>query len=249
MLRRERAGRSAERRYKELVAAWQRRVLPRRFAFYFRTIYALLLLLAIVWHPGSRWSLFAGFVLGMIGGAAVVAPDALMPAHIGRWQLGAWGEQNTQSELKKLKRDGWTIRHDLRWGKTANHDHVAAGPAVFVLNSKNVNQSRVTIERDILRVTHLDGEDSYIADRWVPLVEAEARSLHTELFCLLGYPVHVYPVLVIWGQFAAELEYLGAVAVVRGDVVADWLRSRPGDLLTVEKREQVARAVRALPRA
>jgi hypothetical protein len=61
-----------------------------------------------------------------------------MPHQVFKWQLGAWGEQKTASELKRLRHDGWVIRHDVVWGERANHDHVVAGPAVCLLNSKTL---------------------------------------------------------------------------------------------------------------
>jgi hypothetical protein len=248
VLRRERAGRSAERRYKDLARSWRRRVFGRRFGLYFWTIYALLLVL-VVDHRGGRWPLYAGFVFGAAAASWRVLPEALMPAHISNWQRGAWGEQNTGSELKKLSREGWTIRHDLRWGVRWNHDHVAAAGAVFVLNSKHLIDSAVTVEDKGLRVSRLDGDDSYVADRWLPSIEVEARSLKSELATRLGFPVHVYPVVVIWGVFEPEQQYVGEVSVVRGDKLVEWLRSRPTDLPSAEKRQAVARAVCKLPRA
>jgi hypothetical protein len=173
-----------------------------------------------------------------------------MPAHISRWQLGAWGEQKTKKELKPLKREGWTVRHDAAWGARANHDHVVAGPAVYVLNSKNVPDSRVEIEGEHLRVTHLDNpEDGYLADRWIPAVETEARAVERRFGRELGFPVTVYPVVVIWGAFAERQRYVGEVSVVDGLHFVEWLRSRPADLVTSEKRERVSAWVRTLPRA
>jgi hypothetical protein len=173
-----------------------------------------------------------------------------MPSHILNWKLGSWGEQMTASALKRLKREGWIVRHDVRWGYRGNHDHVVAGPAAYVLNSKNVKDSRVSIEGDVVRVRRIDDpEDGYIADRWAPNAVKEAQSLQFELDRALGFPVHVYPVVVVWGRFDARQAWVGDVAFVRGDALVEWILSRPTDLLTAEKREQVAVAVLALPRA
>jgi hypothetical protein len=130
-------------------------------------------------HLSSRWALFAGVMLGMLVMGVRALPDMLMPGHIFNWQLGAWGEQMTASELAKLSRKDWLVRHDLVWGTNgANHDHVVAGAAVFVLNSKYLKDSRIEIEGENLRVQRLDDEDdSYLADRWVPIAGAEARTL------------------------------------------------------------------------
>jgi hypothetical protein len=232
-----------------LSRSWRHRVFGRRFAFYFWTVFALLLVAVATQHAKPLWSIYASVALGAAAAFWLLAPEALMPGHIANWQRGFWGEQNTQSELKRLKREGWTVRHDVRWGERGNHDHVVARGAVYVLNSKNVKDSRVTVEGDALRVTHLDGDDSYLADRWVPTVAREARSLKAELSRRLDFPVHVYPVLVIWGRLDAKQLYVSEVAIVRGDVIASWLSARPSDLLSDEKRATAARAVRSLPRA
>jgi hypothetical protein len=69
--------------------------------------------LARAWR---RWSLIFGLGLGAAFAGWLLMPNALMPERIFRWQRGAWGEQKTQRELTRLKRDRWVVRHDLRWG-------------------------------------------------------------------------------------------------------------------------------------
>jgi hypothetical protein len=130
------AGRSGMRRYKELARDWRRRTLGRRTSIYFWTLYALAVVALVPWTP-AKWRFVEGLVFGMLGMAYFMLPDALMPEHIARWQRGAWGEQNTAKALKPLRRQGWLIRHDLATGYAkANRDHVAVGPAVYLLDSK-----------------------------------------------------------------------------------------------------------------
>ena len=236
-------------RYKSLSRAWRHRVFGRRFSFYFWLIFSLLLLLVVLARPSGRWSLLIGLGFGAAFAGWLLLPEALVPARIFRWQLGAWGEQMTQSELKRLKREGWVVRHDVRWGTRANHDHVIAGPAVYVINSKNLRNSSIEIEGGVVRVTDLDTDDSYVADRWAPIARSEARSLKRELSAELGFPVHVYPVVALWGNFDVEQRYVGEVSFVAGEKIVEWLRSRRADLLTAEKRAAVAQAVHLLPRA
>jgi len=240
------AGRSADSKYKGLSKAWRRRVLGRRTSVYFWVIFSLLLYAAVSFTPSGRWVWPVGTFFGGLGAAWLMVPDALMPSHIMNWKLGSWGEQNTASELKKLKSEGWVVRHDVKWGR-GNHDHVVAGPAVYVLNSKNVKDSEVSIDGTVVRLSRIDNpDDGYIADRWAPQAVKEARSLQIELSRALGFPVHVYPIVVVWGRFDAREAWVGDVALVRGDAITDWLRSRPADLLTPKKRERVGAAVRAL---
>lgn len=250
VLRRE-AGRSADSKYKGLSKAWRRRVLGRRTNVYFWIIFGLLLYAAVSFTPSGYWEWPIGTFLGGLGAAWFMVPDALMPSGILNWKLGSWGEQMTASELKKLGREGWTVRHDVKWGNDWNHDHVVAGPAVYVLNTKNVKNSRVTVEADVVRLQPIDDPDDsgYVADRWAGVVEGEAWALKRELTQALGFPIHVYPVVVVWGRFAEGQAWVDEVAVVRGDAIVEWLRSRPADLLTPEKQAQVASAVRALAQA
>jgi hypothetical protein len=244
------AGRSAERKHKELSQAWRVRTFGRRARLYAITFFAVLLIVVVSLHLNGRWSLMAGLILGMTIMAAWVVPDALLPSHIANWQRGAWGEQMTAYELKALRREGWTVRHDVKWGARGNHDHVVAGDAVYVLNSKNLKDSEMTIEAGGIRVTRIDNPDNdYLADRWCSSVHKEAWSLKSTLDKTLGSPVHVYPVVVLWGRFAAEQQYVGEVSVVRGDKLVEWIRSRPKDLRDPTKQHQVANAVSDLPSA
>lgn len=122
---------------------WRRRVFGRRTAIYAWLILGLLVLLAVSLHLSSRWAFLVGLILGMTATALWMIPDALMPGHIFSWQLGAWAEETTARELKQLERKGWLVRHDVKWGQRGNHDHVIAGAAVFVLNTKNVKDSSI----------------------------------------------------------------------------------------------------------
>jgi hypothetical protein len=247
---REAAGRSAERKHKELTRAWQVRMFGRRARLYAVTSFTLVLILVINLHLNGRWSLVAGLTIGMAIMGTWLVPDTLVPSHISNWQLGAWGEQMTASELKALRRDGWLVRHDVKWGPHSNHDHVLVGGAIYVLNSKNLKDSEMSIENGGIRVTRIESpEDGYFADRWCPMVKNEASSLKWKLGRTLPFPVHVYPVIVLWGTFDEGQTYVGDVSVVRGDKLVEWIRSRPHDVRDPVKKRQVADAVRALPSA
>lgn len=201
-------------------------------------------------HASRPVEVFAGLALGMAIVATWMFPSALRPGWITNWERGAWGEQMTASEVNPLRRRGWLVRHDLRWGARGNHDHLLVGPSVYVLNSKYLRDSRITIEGESLRVTRLDNEaDSYLADRCVPSAEREARHLKHELTKLADTPVHVYPVIVVWGDFPAGDGWVGDVAGVHGKRLLDWLDGRKTDLLSSERRERVAAAARTLPTA
>lgn len=248
---RDKPGRSATRHHTRVARAWRRRRFGRWAPYYAGAVVFVLILVLPGLHLSSRWALFAGVMLGMGVMAVRMLPEALMPGHIFNWQLGAWGEQMTATELAKLPRNEWVVRHDLRWGtRGANHDHVVAGPAVYVLNSKYLKDSRIQIEGANLRVQRLDDPDnSYLADRWVPSADKEANSLKWELRKALDFGVEVYPVIVLWGDFEPGPHWIGDVCILHGQSVADWIESRPADLLKPEKRQAVADYVRSMQRA
>lgn len=250
LYRRGAAGRSAERKYKELSRAWRRRILGGRLSKLLWVLWAAGLAVVVKLHLGSTWAFYAGFGFGAAATASLLLPDAVMPGRIFNWQMGSWGEQKTASELRRLKRDGWVVNNDVAWGARANHDHVVAGQSVYLLNSKNVPESAVMLENNRLRVALIDDPDnSYIADRWIPAVEREANSLERRLERELGFPVAVYPVIVLWAHFEQGAAYIGDVCVVEGSQLVDWIRSRPADLLSDEKRLRVGGWVKDLPRA
>jgi hypothetical protein len=179
-----------------------------------------------------------------------VLPDLLLPEHISRWERGKWGEELTAKELKPLMREGWTVRHDLATRWAGNRDHVVGGSAVFLLDSKNLNDSEVRVDGCELVVTRIDNpEDSYKQDKPIYSIERSARSFSRELAAEVGFPVAVYPVIVLWAIFPQETVYAGNVAVVSGERLAEFIRGRPVDLFDVSKRESVARWLRALPSA
>jgi hypothetical protein len=135
----------------------------------------------------------------------------------------------------------------VKWGDRGNHDHVVAGAAIYVLNSKNLKDNKMSIEPGGIRVTRLENpDDGYLADQWCGTVQKEARSLKFKLDRALGFPVYVYPVIVLWGEFDEGQRFVGEVSVVRGDRLVEWIRGRPTDLHNAEKRQAVADAVRAL---
>ena len=230
------------------ATAWRRRAFGRRSGIYFWTIALLLSVLVATIHLGSKWSVAAGSWLGGAIASGLLLPVAFMPSRIRNWQKGAWGEEMTAAELKALNREVWRVAHDIAWGK-GNHDHVVAGPAIYVLNTKNRRDCTVAVEGHGLRVTQIDTGDSYLEDRWLPSLESEATTLKRTIERTVGFPVHVYPVVVIWGDYAAGHEFVGDVSVIRGDRLVAWLRDRPADLLTKEKQNAVKQAVRRLPHA
>ena len=248
------AGRSATSKYDELAQDWLIRTFGKRTLGYAWAILVLTVFLVVERHPSSRWALAIGFALGLIGGALMLLPAALLPRYIANWQLGAWGEENTGRELKRLPSAEWTVRHDLKWGARSNHDHVIAGPAVYCLNSKYPEDSRVKIENGSLRIERRgDADDGYLADRWIPSAAKEASALRWELINALGWRVHVYPVVVLWAGFEDGIAWAKAdgidVAIVRGDKLGEFIAERKADIPDQAKRQQLRQYVASMPSA
>jgi hypothetical protein len=118
---------------------------------------------------------------------------------------------------------------DLRVG-AGNRDHVLAGPADYLLDSKPL-PDELTLEGTALRVRRIDQpHDSYLIDRLTPWMKRAAKSLSWEIQTQTGERVFVYPVAVLWGKFDEGVEEADGVYYVDGDQLGGWLRSRPTDL-------------------
>jgi hypothetical protein len=242
------AGGSAARKYKKLARSWRRQTFGIRAAFLWLLAGAVFML-ARTWTP-LHWQFIVGFLLGATIMGAALLPEALLPDHIRRWERGAWGEQNTAKALKRLKKEGWRIRHDLatHYG-SGNRDHVAVGPAVYLLDSKLL-KDKVWLEGDVLHVERLDESgDTYRVTDLNDQMSKATWSLKQDLDAAVGFPVAVYPVVVVWGNFDAGSDWAGEVAYVAGEQIAEWLRSRPVDIHDEKKREAIFAWLDSLPRA
>jgi len=222
LLRKTRAGRRAETRYRELRRTWRRRVLWR-----FRLVVWPLMALSLlgIALPGM-WRWFAGF----LGGACYVfwlyLRDAV-PTHIERWLDGAEGERWTEKRLRPLERDGWVVAHDLE-AKFGNVDHFVVGPAgVFLLDSKNWS-GVVSVADGVATVTPRENPDA--AWSWPRLPGALKRASFQNkeaIERLTGVRVFVHPVVVIWAPFDQEHVLSNGVNYVAGEFLETWLRSLP----------------------
>src|SRR4051812_29802206 len=141
----------ARRRYKTLHKSWRRKV---RLAFPLGMTPLVLAVaaLSLIW-PGW-FSFFAGVAVG--AGIAMYVSLVDSPPHwIAKWGRGGDGELRTHKKLRRLGRRGWVIAHDLKEPGFGNHDHVAVGPAVFVLETKTL-AGTLTVEGDDLIASHGD---------------------------------------------------------------------------------------------
>ena len=168
-----RAGRSADAHYRDKLATWQKRVLP-RMRWVLWPVIGLGLIGA--WLPGM-WKWAAGLWCGAAFALWIAWKDDA-PARIDNWRLGAEGERKTERALDALERDGWYVTHDLASGR-GNIDHVIVGPpGVFVLDSK-VWRGDVSIDQSgVPTVTPFDTPQ----DVWTcPRLAGKSRAVSVQL--------------------------------------------------------------------
>ncbi len=238
--RRERPGGYALERHKELRKAWQRRM----FRGWTAALVVLVMVLGFIGTllPNEWKTMLLVFAFALPVGWWGIQ-EALLPDHIGRWRRGAWGEQMTASELKKLRREGWVDRHDVEtgWG---NHDHLLVGNAVYLLETKYLTDSELTLEPNGLRVRRIDQPSSnYLMDDLTKSMEESGRTLYASLKAATGRRIYVHPVVVLWGSFDAGVQHVRKVAYVDGNQLAEWLRKQPQEL-DAQGREAALRWLR-----
>lgn len=234
------AGAGAQEKYKTLTRAWRRR--KRKFFLALTAFCGSVFVLSVIgWH---LWPSL-GFMFGIWAGAAMsfwLTARESPPAWIEQWQQGAFGEEATGKQLKKLEREGWVVLHDLQHGR-GNVDHVLVGPGgVFVLDSKRTD-GRVVVERGTVIVTRLDDPDLRYQHMGTPHLLGLARETHDRVLAGSRINQWVTPVMVWWAEFPQRVVE-ERCAYVHGEELIAWLRSRPTQIAEA-RVQQVAEAVRA----
>lgn len=251
-----RAGASARRQYRQMRASWRRRT-RRRLAVFFATYLALVLAPAhvLMATTGSAMAVYAAGVLFGVGLTLLIAARDMTPSHLAQWELGAWGEQWTATELRPLRRRGWTVLHDrqLHPDRPGNVDHVLVGPpGVYVLDSKRWSGTvHVDPSTGQVTVTNPDAPDLRPTTRGGAAGAARALSadVSTQLRHALGRGPWVQAVIVIWGDFPQQHLKVDRVVYVAGPHLRDWLLAQPPRTQRTHP-DQVAAALRqALPAA
>jgi len=69
-----------------------------------------------------------------------------------RSSIGARSEERVRAELKVLEREGWSIRHSLRWRGGGDIDHVAIAPSAVGLAFAIETKTRSYSESDLDRI-------------------------------------------------------------------------------------------------
>lgn len=155
-----------------------------------------------------------------------------------RWRRGSIGEEMTASELHRLERRGWSVRHDLRIpGSRANIDHVVAGrTGLWVVDTK---ATRAPVTAGWRRVYFGERRLDTASLRW------EAEVLADRLEAVLGWSAAhaLRPVVAVHGDgLRRRGGRAGGVPVVPGDRLVRRLR-RGRRRLTREELREVADAL------
>jgi hypothetical protein len=242
--RRNRAAASTGAYYRDAVRAWRRTIKWRlRLVTYSLALPSPLLL--FIPHFGE---FFCGLWIGAVLMLNVATWDE-PPWLIENWRFGSYGERWTARELRKVKRHGWTARHDLDNGGYGNLDHVAIGPnGLFLIDSKHLH-GRVEVEDGKLVCRHeASPRFEYQLDSQLERVETAAHFLEERLKEGLGWLPDVRAVIALWAEFSDEPVQIGKVTVVRGECLAEWLL-RQSHRWTATDEAAIREAVAALPAA
>lgn len=149
------------------------------------------------------------------------------------WDAGAVGEERAARQLERLRREGFTVHHDvlLEPPKKWNLDHMIYGPAgVFFADAKNW-RGDITIYRGSLwrhwYAGPKSGRQSEDMAREVNKVKAMAQHASNRL------GTKVTPVICLAGSKSRQFEgvaEVGGVVVVSVDKIVGWLRDSPATL-------------------
>jgi hypothetical protein len=148
--------------------------------------------------------------------------------------MGADGESWTASEVKPLRRHGWSVVNDL-YLSGGNIDHVLVGPGGIVVLESKWSASPWSERYG----------QSVLADAAPSLSKQAWRLGRWENVRRHGTP-EVRPVLVLWGAGALDVPHgyrLGSVEVVPGRRLRQWFEGVPETLVDEERRRAVYDAV------
>src|SRR4051794_35576887 len=108
LVMRRRAGRSLKSAYRVRRKQWRRRM-RRTFLIAFGVPFAVLFVLMTLVHGEPR--VWVALLVGAWAGAGTIAWLS-PPFYIERLETGRWGEEGTEKQLRKLRREGWVDVHD-----------------------------------------------------------------------------------------------------------------------------------------
>jgi hypothetical protein len=167
------------------------------------------------------------------------------------WHLrGAWGEDNTRSELQRAKRRrliwGWVDSIDLQAGDL-DHLVVTRRGGLVAIDSKWRNDANDTV--DMAQAAHRVRLRAEGLARTV--LKAERGARHRDK----SNPLRVIPVVVLWGSaqhHVPDRAQINGINFVSGRRLLDWLRTLDGEPVdklaahdVIERLEEYRASVRS----
>lgn len=174
------------------------------------------------WLLGLFQATVIGLYLHMLH-AAFLASDREAIWHL----RGAWGEDNTRSELQRAKRKrliwGWVDSIDLQAGDL-DHLVVTRRGGLVAIDSKWRNDANDTV--DMAQAAHRVRLRAEALARTVLKAERGARHRGT------ANPLRVVPVVVLWGRsqhHVPDRAQVNGIDFVSGRRLLGWLRTLEGE--------------------
>ncbi|MEX0874883.1 MAG: nuclease-related domain-containing protein [Actinomycetota bacterium] len=184
------------------------------------------MILAVLAVPGSLLWLNSNasvrmFALGAltVGAAWAVFNAIMFGSGSINHRFGAWGEEATHDELKKLRKHGWNLVQGILLTR-GDVDAIVVGPGgVLALEVKWIND-RPRTNGQVLRI-----QTAYAGQ-----AAANARSVGL-LLKHSGVDVKVRPIVVVWGQGSSAIatsdQIHNGVPIVQGPDLVNWLLQLP----------------------
>jgi hypothetical protein len=209
-----------ERRFREGMESWRRRVRP-VFVIFLLIPSAAAVVAGVL--TGQVVGLICGICAGGLGFAWMILRDS-PPSYLENWRQGAEGERRTRRELLKL---GWHFVEDVPDSR-GNFDHIAVGPAgVFHLETKYPSGIAEVIDGS-LQVRGRHGEHRPTALNVKRRLLGGSAALCREIERHCGHRPWVNGVVVLWSPFPQRIVEAGAITYVHGKELRGWLsRQKP----------------------
>ena len=220
---------------RDLRINWVRRNLPIVLTLTLGML-ALLVTFTIILVSFSNGSAFSWYALGLFHAVCVASYLAMLNAVVFaadgsaiRHLRGAWGEENTRSELSAAKRRriiwGWVDSISLRGGDL-DHVVVTRNGGVVVIDSKWRNHAGTD---HVASMAASADKVQRRAEALAAQVLGAQRGAHRAR----GRAVTVTPVVVLWGpeqgRLAAGSANVHGIDFVAGRHLRNWLRGLDGD--------------------
>lgn len=189
----------------------------------------------------GRWYAIGLFHAGLFAAALHLVNSAFLAHEASAvWQLrGAWGEENTRSELQKAKRRrlvwGWVDSISLQGGDL-DHVVVTRSGGIVVLDSK----WRSSIDADA--VAEMTASAKKAAIRAQGLARSMLKSERGAKHRARSQPVTVIAAVVLWGAARAMVKdgrEVDGVRFVDGHKLVDWLRHLDGTPVPPDAAKQL----------